>query len=127
MKDTFHTEHLVSDGLLRHLANPNYHDACGDFDEDTRAMLSTAVPEMAAELLRHREAASAQTGALMLAYSPEHSARKLREARAVLHAPGPVSNRDLAMACVAIKAHTKNAAEFAAAQDVLHQIEAGQS
>lgn len=122
MRDT-EVQPLVSDDLLAELANPNYHQQCGDFDAETRAMLATALPEICSELLRWRQTAANHPFALALALRSEAIENRLTEARRAIRAPDPIHPRALTAACETLLRHSTDAAERAAASDVLAQMQ----
>lgn len=109
---------LITDQLLAELAAPDHQASMGEWDDKTRALLATAIPEMARELLTRR------TAALTIAIHPKAAAQSLEAARRILRAPDPINSRRLVMACRSIMLHSKDAAEYNAAKDVLAQIEA---
>lgn len=114
---------LVSNDLLAQLAQPDDQQLCGDYDDETRALLAAALPEMARELLRWREAAAQRPFALVLALRSEAIEQRLTEARSAIRAPGPIQPRALTAACETLLRHSTNAAERAAASDVLAQMQ----
>lgn len=117
------TEPLVSDSLLVDLANPDFAAQCGDFDSQTCAMLAVALPEMARELLRWRRTAQGRRPALSLALQWEAIDARLKDARRTIRSPGPISAPDLTAACETLLRHSTDAAERAAASDVLAQMQ----
>lgn len=122
MRDT-EVQPLVSDDLLAELANPNYHQQCGEFDAETRAMLATALPEICRELLRWRQVAANRPFALALALRSEAIENRLTDARRAIRAPDPIHPRALIAACETLLRHSTEAAERAAASDVLAQMQ----
>ena len=108
---------LITDQLLAELTAPDHQASMGEWDDETRALLATAIPEMARELLTRRSA-------LTIAIHPAAAAQSLEAARAILRAPDPINSRRLVMACRSIMLHSKDASEYNAAKDVLEQIEA---
>ncbi|WP_054462447.1 hypothetical protein [Phaeobacter sp. 11ANDIMAR09] len=122
MRDT-EVQPLVSDDLLAELANPDYHQQCGEFDAETRAMLATALPEICSELLRWRQTAANRPFALALALRSEAIENRLTDARRAIRAPDPIHPRDLAAACETLLRHSTDASERAAASDVLAQMQ----
>lgn len=122
MRDT-EVQPLVSDDLLAELANPDYHQQCGDFDAETRAMLAIALPEICSELLRWRKASQGRSAALTLALSWEAIEIRLTDARRTIRAPDPIHPRTLTAACETLLRHSTDAAERAAASNVLAQMQ----
>lgn len=114
---------LISDHLLTELANPDYARQCGDFDAETRAMLATALPEICNELLRWRQTAANRPFALALALRSEAIVAHLAGARRTIRAPDPIHPRALTAACETLLRHSTDAAERAAASDVLAQMQ----
>ena len=114
---------LVSDDLLADLANPDYAQQCGEYDAQTCALLSAALPEIARELLRWRQAAANRPFALALALRSEAIETRLTEARRTIRAPDPIRPRALTAACETLLRHSTDAAERAAASDVLAQMQ----
>lgn len=121
MRDT-EVQPLVSDVLLAELANPDYHAQCGDYDAETRALLATALPEICSELLRWRQTAANRPFALALALRSEAIETRLTDARRAIRAPDPIHPRALTAACETLLRHSTDAAERAAASDVLAQM-----
>lgn len=122
MRDT-EVQPLVSDDLLAELANPDYHQQCGDFDAETRAMLATALPEICSELLRWRKASQGRSAALTLALSWEAIDTRLTNARRTIRAPEPVAASTLKAACETLLRHSTDTAERFAATEVLSQMQ----
>lgn len=121
MRDT-EVQPLVSDGLLAELANPDAQAQRGEYDAVTRALLSAALPEMASELLRWREAARYYPDALSLALRSEAIACRIDTARRTIRAPDPVPAAAMRDACETLIRHSRHADERAAARDVLAQM-----
>lgn len=113
---------LISDDLLTELANPDDARQRGDFDTETRALLAMALPEMARELLRWRQTAANRPFALALALRSEAIENNLAEARRTIRAPDPIPAGHLRAACETLLRHSTDAAERAAASDVLAQL-----
>lgn len=117
------TDPLISDTLLHTLANPVGNAVLGEWDAETRAMLATAIPEMAVELLRLRNQVRRQSGALILKRAPIAADMALSMARQTIRAPGPVGQKAMTAACETLLLHATNAAERHAAADVLAQMQ----
>jgi len=122
MRDT-EVQPLVSDDLLAELANPNYHQQCGDFDAETRALLAVALPEICSELLRWRQTAANRPFALARPLRSEAIEARLTDARRAIRAPEPIHPRALTAACETLLHHSTDAAERTAASDVLAQMQ----
>lgn len=122
MRDT-EVQPLVSDDLLAELANPDYHQQCGEFDAETRAMLAVALPEICSELLRWRQTAANRPFALALALRSAAIEARLTDARRAISAIDPIPPHTLTTACETLLRHSTDAAERAAASDVLAQMQ----
>ncbi|WOI34744.1 hypothetical protein R1T40_08470 [Tritonibacter scottomollicae] len=114
---------LVGDDLLAELASPDYHQQCGEFDAETRAMLAVALPEICSELLRWRQTAANRPFALALALRSAAIEARLTDARRAIRAPDPIHPRALTAACETLLRHSADAAERAAASDALAQMQ----
>jgi hypothetical protein len=108
---------LITDQLLTELASPDCQASMGEWDDETRAMMAVAVPEMAAELLQRR-------AALCIAIHPEAAQQSVERARAIIRAPDPIAPRALMAACQTLLMHSRNAAERSAARDIIKEMEA---
>ena len=107
---------LITDQLLAELAAPDYQSSMGEWDDETRALLAAAVPEMAAELLQRR-------AALCIAIHPEAAKQSVERARGLLRSPDPIHPRALIAACQALVHHSPDAEERAAASQALAEME----
>lgn len=116
------TAPLISEALLTELANPSYAAQLGEFDADTRALLSTALPEICNELLARRKSTQGRSAATNLALQWEAIAARLEKARATIRQAGPVTHADLTEACKTLQIHSTDPAERTAAAEVLSQL-----
>ena len=114
---------LISDGLLAEFANPDFNAQRGEFDASTRALLAIALPEICNELLSWRQTAAQQPLALALALRSEAIASRVANARCTIRAPNPIPSDILTDACETLLRHSTDAAERAAASDVLAQLQ----
>lgn len=108
---------IVTDQLLADFAAAGPMEYLGEWDDETRAMLAMAIPEMAAELLQRRQA-------LCIAIHPEAAQQSVERARAIIRAPDPISPRALMAACQTLLMHSRDAAELSAARDIIKEMEA---
>jgi hypothetical protein len=113
----FNKTPLLSTPLLTELATPNNQAITGDWDDETRAILAAAVPEMAAELMKRH-------AALCVAIHPEAAQQSVERARAIIRATDPVAPRTLMAVCQTLLMHSRDAAELSAATDIIAQMEA---
>ena len=111
------TTPLITDQMLTELAAPDYQASLGEWDDQTRALLATAIPEMAAELLKRRNS-------LCIAIHPEAAKQSLLRARDILRSPDPIHPRSLAIACRSLVRHSPCPDERAAAQQALTEMDA---
>lgn len=107
---------LITDQLLAELAAPDAQASMGEWDDETRALLAVAIPEMAAELQLRR-------AALCIAIHPEAAQQSVERARGILRSPEPIHPRALIAACQALVHHSPDAEERAAAQQALSEME----
>lgn len=110
------TTPLITDQLLAEFAAPDAQAIMGEWDEETRALLSAAIPEMAAELLMRRQT-------LCIAIHPGAAQQSVERARKLLRSPDPIHPRALVAACQALAHHSPDAEERAAAQQALSEME----
>ncbi len=108
---------LITNQLLAELAAPDAQAGTGEWDDETRAMLAMAIPEMAAELLHRRQA-------LCIAIHPNAAQQSLDRARDIIRAPEPISLRALMAACQTLLMHSRDAIELSAARDIIKEMEA---
>ena len=108
---------LITDQLLAKLAAPDAQDCMGEWDDETRALLAVAIPEMAAELLQRR-------AALCIAIRPKAAQQSVERARAIIRGPDSIAPRTLMAACQTLLMHSRDAAELSAARDIIKQMEA---
>ena len=111
------TPPLITDQLLAELAAPDYQASTGEWDDETRALLAVAIPEMAAELQLRR-------AALCIAIHPNAATQSLERARAIICAPAPIAPRTLMAACQTLLMHSRDAAELSAARECIKEMEA---
>lgn len=109
---------LLTDTLLAELANPDSYQVCGEFTAEALALLGTAVPEMARELLQRRSAAPT------LAVHPQAARQSLDQARRMIRDKAPIHPMMLRVVCQTLLTHSTFADERAAASDILKQLEA---
>lgn len=106
---------LITDEMLRDLASPNYAQSIGDWDAEHAALMSAAIPEIAAELLKRRAEPHATLNA---------DAQSLRRAHDLLNTRQPIHPRALTAACQTIAQLSPDTEARHAAQDILKQMEA---
>lgn len=108
---------LLTDQLLTELAAPDAQASMGEWDDETRAILAVAIPEMASELLQRR-------ATLCIAIHPDAAQQSVERAREIIRAPDPIAPRALMAACQTLVVNSRDAAERAAAHDIITQLEA---
>lgn len=108
---------LITNKLLAELATPNAQAVLGDWDDEARAILAVAIPEMAAELMQRR-------ASLCIAIHPEAAQQSVERARAVIRTQNPIAARTLMAACQTLMMHSPDAAEQLAAKDIITEMEA---
>lgn len=114
---------LLTDALLAELAAPNAQASLGEWDDKTRALLAVAVPELAANELKRRAADRGAHRRHTKNVQSHVAAQSLRRARALVRAPDPIAPRDLIAACRTLLMLSRDAAERAAAQDIITEME----
>jgi len=108
---------LITDQLLAEMAAPDVQASMGEWDDEARAFLAIAIPEMAAELLQRRQA-------LCIAVHPKAAQQSIERAREIIRAPDPISQRELMAACQTLLMHSRDADEQAAARNIIAEMEA---
>lgn len=117
-----HEPPIISDALLRDFANPTPDQQRGEYDDETRALLAIALPEICAELLRWRDTARTRPTELALALRSESILIQLDDARRIIRAEAP-DLHDLTIACAIILRHSQDAPERDAAARVLGEMQ----
>lgn len=104
----------ISDTALLALANPRGGEIYGDWDPITRAFLAACLPDLAQELLRHRQADRATAATIPTRLSAAHAA---------ITAECAPSRSALIAACETLALHSNDTETRAAAADVLAQMQ----